>query len=284
MAILYRSFTVWNCAFGHAAGGDHLATGELYRGFIYYRDIESVGGLTRLDIHLSNGTTVRLHNDQVTAGDNIINIHRRGHTQDGYTILEVEPKTVRDFVGVRSVDVQAYYRTSDHDYNALSKASFNLWDSSASGGEMLATGTSKNIFDNRVDHAWYNDMVSIDGEVLTFKPHAGDRLVTFSFHSDIMPDGAGGDPFVSWALQLKRSDNTLIASSPSMFLTVSGAMKCRQIDLTAYIRGDDDPLVTQGVIPIVTNTGSNPIKFEDAKFHVYTVDTPSNPYLLFNGK
>lgn len=283
MAILYRKDIVWNCATGRVPGADYLADGSVYRGFIYYRDIKTVGGLTRLDIKLSTGVSVRMHNDQQTAGNERVEIHRRGHTQDGYTILEIVPKTVRDFVGVQFIEIQAFYKTSSHDYNALSRASFDLWESSSNGGVVLPTGTKKNLLDDKVEHTWYNDLVSLDAEVVKFAPHPGDRLVHFVFKTDIIPDGAGGDPFVQWVLQLRRSDDTLVAAAPSVFHAVSQEIKARQVSLAVYIRGDDDPLVEYGVIPEIHNIGANPVKFEFSQLHIYTVDTPQKPYIDYYG-
>lgn len=68
MAILYRSYTVWSCATGRVPGGDHLPTGELYRGIIYFRHIDSVGDMHPLScgrvaltvVSLSQQTLVRL--------------------------------------------------------------------------------------------------------------------------------------------------------------------------------------------------------------------------------
>lgn len=92
MAILYRSYTVWSCATGRVPGGDHLPTGELYRGIIYFRHIDSVGDMHRLSIILNDGTEVKIHHEQQYTGNDRIRIYRRGITQDGYYIIEVEPQ------------------------------------------------------------------------------------------------------------------------------------------------------------------------------------------------
>lgn len=288
MAILYRSYTVWSCATGRVAGCDHLPTGEMYRGFIYFRHIDSIGDMHRLSIVLNDGTETKLHHDQITAGNDRVQIHRRGMTPDGYHILEVEPKVVvtERLMGVRSVDMQAYYKTSDYDYNALSHASFALWESSSNGGITIPAGQKKAIIDDTVEHAWYNELVDLDGEVITFAEHAGDRLVTFSFKTDVLPadNSTGADPFVQWTFQLRRTDNTILATSPTAYLAAGGITVSRQVDLSAYIRGDDDPLIMYGIIPEIINNGGTPIKFKNAVMNIYTVDTPRNPYLVFNGK
>lgn len=288
MAILYRSYTVWSCATGRVPGGDHLPTGELYRGIIYFRHIDSVGDMHRLSIILSDGTEVKIHHEQEYAGNDRIRIYRRGITQDGYYIIEVEPQVQvpERYMGVRSIDVQAYYQTSEHDYNALSHASFKLWESSSNGGIVIQTNTGKPCIDNTVEHAWYNELVDLDGEVLTFDEHAGDRLVIFSFTTDVVPlDGEaepGRDPFVQWRLQLKHTDQTIIATSPVAYLATGGITLKHQIDLTTYIRGDDDPLIVYGCTPEIYNNGGGPVKFKNAELNVYTVDTPRNPYLIYN--
>lgn len=287
MAILYRSNVVWSCATGRVAGGDHLPTGELSRGFIYFRHINSVGEMHRLSIILNDGTETKLHHDQETAGNDRVKIHRRGKTQDGYHILEVVPQVVVPdrMMGVRSVAMQAYFKTSEHDYNALSHASFHLWESSSNGGVTLG-GNSQRIpvIDDRVEHAWYNELVELDGEVIKFDEHAGDRLVTFSFKTDVIPaDSApGADPFVQWTFQLRRTDNTILATAPTAYIATGGISIARQVDLSAYIRGDDDPLIEYGVIPELINHGGNPVKFKNAVLNIYTVDTPKNPYLVYH--
>lgn len=287
MAILYRSYTVWSSSTGRVAGGDHLPTGELYRGIIYFRHINTVGSMHRLSITLSDGSEVKLHHDQVTAGNDRVQVHRRGMTQDGYHIIEVEPKVqvIERLMGVRSIDMQAYYKTSEYDYNALSHASFELWESSSNGGVTLAgNGQRIPIIDDRVEHAWYNELVDLDGEVITFAEHAGDRLVIFSFNTDVVPaDGApGADPFVQWTFQLRRTDNTILATSPTAYIATGGISVSRQVDLSAYIRGDDDPLIMYGIIPEIINNGGNPVKFKNAVMNIYTVDTPKQPTLVYH--
>lgn len=286
MAILYRSNIVWSCYTGRVAGGDHLPTGELSKGIVYFRHINTIGEMHRLSITLNDGSEVKLHHDQVTAGNDRIHIHRRGMTGDGYHIIEVEPRVQVEsrFMGVRSIEMQGYYKTSDHDYNALSHASFELWESSSNGGVNVASGQKLPVIDERVEHAWYNELVDLDGEVITFAEHAGDRLVIFSFNTDVVPaDGApGADPFVQWTFQLRRTDDVIIATSPTAYIATGGLTISRQVDLTAYIRGDDDPLVMYGVIPEIVNNGGNTVKFKNASINIYTVDTPKNPYLVYN--
>lgn len=285
MAILYRSNTVWSCYTGKVAGGDHLPTGELYRGIVYFRHIDTIGEMHRLNITLSNGTEVKLHHDQTTAGNGLIHIHRRGLTGDGYHVIEVEPRVEvpSRLLGIRSIDMQGYFKTSEHDYNAISHASFELWQSSSNGGVTVRGGQKISVIDGRVEHAWYNELVDLDGEVITFAEHAGDRLVVFSFNTDVAPaDGTPGqDPFVQWSLQLRRTDDTIIAMSPTSYHTTGGLTISRQVDLTAYIRGDDDPLVRYGVIPEICNTGGGPLKFKNASINIYTVDAPKNPFLVY---
>ncbi|UCS82788.1 hypothetical protein vBYenPRambo_045 [Yersinia phage vB_YenP_Rambo] len=287
MAILYRSNTVWSYTTGRVAGGDHLPTGELYRGFIYFRHINSIGDMHRLSIILSDGTEVKIHHEQEYAGNDRVRIYRRGMTQDGYHILEVVPQVqvIERLMGVRSVDMQAYFKTSEHDYNALSHASFKLWESSSNGGVTLGGGSQRiPVIDERVEHAWYNELVDLDGEVIKFDEHAGDRLVIFSFNTDVVPadTAPGADPFVQWTFQLRRTDNTILATSPTAYIAAGGISVSRQVDLTAYIRGDDDPLIMYGVIPELINNGSNPVKFKNAFMNIYTVDTPKNPYLVYH--
>lgn len=180
------------------------------------------------------------------------------------------------------MDVQAYYRSSEADYNALSHAAFNLWTDTngpQGSGLTITKGQKKSLIDVNVEDAWFNEFVSRDGEVITFLPNMTDRLVIFSFTADIVPQGGASDPFVQYIFQLRRTDNTLIATSPIAFIAATGSIQSRQVDLTAYIRGDDDPLVMYGATPEIVNTGDSPVTFKNATMRVFTVDSRKKPFL-----
>lgn len=281
--ILYRSNIVWSCYTGRDSGCDYLPTGEMYRGWIYFKHIPTIGGMQRLEITLDDGKKVKLGHDQEHAGNDRVRVYPRGRTHDGYTILEVKQlhgDNQRNPSGVRSVAVQAYHRTSDRQYDPLSQAHFGIWESATNGGVIVNGHDSKNIIDAHTDHYWYNELFTQDGELLYMNEHPSDRLIFFTFKCNIAPMPADtSEQYYAWCIQILNDQRELIVSSPVSYSPAGGMLLGVQQNITLYVRADEDPLVEKGIIPKFYNMGGNKVKVQNAEVNLYTIDSPRNPVI-----
>lgn len=266
MAAYFKEHVLWSHSKGHVPGGIHGSHGGLLRGFIYVRYPKSASGVDDLFVRLNNGSMKAVKSGSLD--DATIKVTVLGITTDGETVLEVTSKD--NSTGVFEVVVTGYYRTSPNDYNPVNLAEFRLFGGK-DATKVVPNGGNQILIDSDVMPAWYNEEIYTEGEVIVFKPHDGDLLVTFSFRAKATSDNS--DPH-EWLFRLKRTDGEIIAMVSGGVINSANQSDCRQLNITSYIRGPEDPFVTQGVTPEIVNLSGKPITFADSLLRVYTVKSP----------
>ena len=267
MSAHFQSHTLWSCVSGIVPGATHGPTGELMDGFVYFRKPTGYARIDSFYARLSDGKVLTMPRSNVVENDDL-KVEVLGTTAEGNLAVKVTTKTGK--VGVVSIVTEGYYNTSPWDYDPLNLAEFSTWGRNGATTS-LAPGQEKAIIDNTTVQTWFNEDITMDAEVVIFKPHNGDRIVTFSLNTKaITQDGAATE----WLFRLKRTDGKVIAMAPTVVVTSADKTEGRQVDLVTYVRGLDDPLSTEGVIPEVINPTESKIDFANTVLRVYAMTSP----------
>lgn len=267
MAAHFESHTLWSCSNGTVAGATHGATGELMDGFVYFRKPTGYARIDSMYARLSNGQVLQVTRSNVGENDDL-KVEVLGKMPDGDLAVKVTTKTGK--VGVVAIVTEGYYSTSPWDYDPMNLAEFSTWGRNGTVTS-LAPGQEKALIDNMTVQTWFNEEITMDSEVVIFKPTKGDRIVTFSLNTKaITQDGAATE----WLFRLKRTDGKIVAMAPTVVITSADKTEGRQVDLTTYVRGPNDPLSTEGVIPEVINPTESKIDFAETVLRVYSMTSP----------
>lgn len=267
MAAHFESHVLWSCSSGTVSGATHGPTGELMDGFVYFRKPTGYARIDSMYARLSDGKVLQIKRSNEGENDDL-KIMVLGKMPDGDLAVQVTSKTGK--VGVSCIIAEGYYNTSPWDYDPLSLAEFSTWGRNGAVTS-LAPGQEKALIDNMTVQTWFNEDITMDAEVVIFKPTKGDRIVTFSLNTKaITQDGSATE----WLFRLKRTDGKIVAMAPTVVVTSADKTEGRQVDLTTYVRGPNDPLSTEGVVPEIINPTESKIDFAETVLRVYSVTSP----------
>lgn len=174
-----------------------------------------------------------------TAQGHGITVTQLGENSEGYTVFHIESETN---VGVLAVEGTYDIYEIGQPYSPFS---MDIFVPNPNGVVEIQPDEFRNMFQasDRVAHTFKSDKIDLENGIFKVTPTPSFRIITFTIRSLFIVDSQ--EP-CEWFFQIRRPKGDIIASSQTSRISVADDLPSRELHISSYIYGIDDPFVDAG--------------------------------------